>query len=138
VALIYYAIPFFFATLGLERWLVYRKERADGVDTKLAGFTTKDSFASLAMGVGFLVVDGALKLLPFAGLAWLHQFRLFDIHPVWWSWVLLLIAEDFCGRRTSIITRALTTTSPLHCGSRGRRRSPAFSSGFPSPCSAFQ
>jgi sterol desaturase/sphingolipid hydroxylase (fatty acid hydroxylase superfamily) len=96
MALIYYAIPFFFATLGLERWLVYRKERADGIDTKLAGFTTKDSFASLAMGVGFLVVDGALKLLPFAGLAWLHQFRLFDIHPVWWSWVLLLIAEDFC------------------------------------------
>jgi sterol desaturase/sphingolipid hydroxylase (fatty acid hydroxylase superfamily) len=96
MALIYYAIPFFFATLGLERWLVSRKERKEGVDAKLAGFTTKDSLASLAMGVGFLLVDGALKLLPFAGLAWLYQFRLFDIHPVWWSWVLLLFAEDFC------------------------------------------
>ncbi|MGB9340475.1 MAG: sterol desaturase family protein, partial [Polyangiales bacterium] len=61
-----------------------------------AGFTPKDSFASLAMGVGFLLIEIALALLPFAGLAWLYQFRLFDIPVVWWSWILLLFAEDFC------------------------------------------
>ena len=96
MALIYYAIPFFFATLALERWLVYRRQRKEGATTTIVGHTTKDSFASLAMGVGFLLVDGALKLLPFAGLAWLYQFRLFDIPVAWWSWVLLLFAEDFC------------------------------------------
>ena len=96
MGLIYYAIPLFLATLGLERWLVYRRENVEGAETKLAGFTTKDSFASLAMGVGFLLVDAAVKLLPFAALAWLYQFRLFDIHPVWWAWMLLLVAEDFC------------------------------------------
>jgi sterol desaturase/sphingolipid hydroxylase (fatty acid hydroxylase superfamily) len=96
VALIYYAIPFFLVTLGLERWLVYRREKKERADTELAGFTTKDSFASLAMGVGFLVVEAFLKLLPFAGLAWLYQFRLFDIPIAWWSWILLLFAEDFC------------------------------------------
>ena len=96
MGLIYCAIPFFFATLGLERWLVYRRERKKGSATKLAGFSTKDSFASLAMGVGFLIVDGALRLLPFAGLAWLYRFRLFDIPVAWWSWLLLLFAEDFC------------------------------------------
>jgi len=94
--LIYYAIPLFLATIGVERYLVYRRERAASADAELAGFTTKDSFASLAMGVGFLVVEIFLKLLPFAGLAWLYQFRLFDIPVVWWSWLLLLFAEDFC------------------------------------------
>ncbi len=96
MALIYYAIPFFLVTLVLERWLVDRRERKERGETELAGFTTKDSFASLAMGVGYLVVEAGLKLLPFAGLAWLYQFRLFDIPIAWWSWVLLLFAEDFC------------------------------------------
>lgn len=94
--LIYYAIPFFLATLGLESWLVGRREHEDGSDAQLAGFTLKDSLASLSMGLGFLAVNAGLALLPFAGLAWLHQYRLFDIRPVWWAWVLLLFAEDFC------------------------------------------
>lgn len=94
MGLIYYAIPFFLATVALEAWLVRRREGKDGA--RLAGHTSKDSFASLAMGVGFLAVEAFLKLLPFAGLAWLYQFRLFDIPVVWWSWILLLFAEDFC------------------------------------------
>jgi sterol desaturase/sphingolipid hydroxylase (fatty acid hydroxylase superfamily) len=48
------------------------------------------------MGLGFLAINTVLALVPFAGLAWLYQFRLFDIPVVWWSWVLLLFAEDFC------------------------------------------
>jgi len=96
MGLIYYAIPFFLLTIGLERWLVARKERGRAPKTQLAGFTPKDSFASLAMGVGFLLIEIALALLPFAGLAWLYQFRLFDIPVLWWSWILLLFAEDFC------------------------------------------
>ena len=96
MGLIYYAIPFFLATIGIERWLLHRREREDGPEVALAGFTPKDSAASLAMGLGFLAVEIVLKLLPFAGLAWLYQFRLFEIPVVWWSWILLLFAEDFC------------------------------------------
>jgi sterol desaturase/sphingolipid hydroxylase (fatty acid hydroxylase superfamily) len=96
MGLIYYAIPFFLGTLLLEHWLVHRREQKEGADTKLAGFTTKDSVASVTMGLGFLAINTVLALLPFAGLAWLYQFRLFDIPVVWWSWVLLLFAEDFC------------------------------------------
>lgn len=96
MGLIYYAIPFFLATIGIEHWLVARREREGRAETPLAGFTPRDSAASLAMGLGFLAVEIVLKLLPFAGLAWLYQFRLFDIPVVWWSWVLLLFAEDFC------------------------------------------
>jgi len=96
MGLIYYAIPFFLATIGIERWLVVRRAREGRTETKLAGFTPEDSAASLSMGLGFLAVEVVLKLLPFAGLAWLYQFRLFDIPVVWWSWILLLFAEDFC------------------------------------------
>ena len=96
MGLIYYAIPFFLMTIGLERWLVARTVREGGAGTKLAGFAPKDSFASLAMGLGFLLIEIALALLPFAGLAWLYRFRLFEIPVVWWSWILLLFAEDFC------------------------------------------
>jgi len=96
MALIYYAIPFFLATIGIERWLVFRREREGDTEARLAGFTPKDSAASLSMGLGFLGVEIVLKLLPFAVLAWLYQFRLFDIPVVWWSWILLLFAEDFC------------------------------------------
>ncbi len=92
--LIYYAIPFFLATVILEAWLIQRRERKAGAE--LAGHTTKDSFASIAMGVGNLVVEATLKILPFAGLAWLYQFRVFDIPVAWWSWILLFFAEDFC------------------------------------------
>ena len=96
MGLINYAIPFFLVTLVIERWLVYRRDQREAGVTKLAGFTTKDSFASLSMGLGFIGIETVLALLPFAALAWLYQFRLFDIPVVWWSWVLLLFAEDFC------------------------------------------
>ena len=86
---IYYAIPFFLLTIGLERWLVARKDRESAAATQLAGFTPKDSFASLASADGFLLIEIALALLPFAGLVWLYQFRIFDIPVVWWSWILL-------------------------------------------------
>ena len=69
MGLIYYAIPFFLGTLLLEHWRVYRREQEEGADTKLAGVTTKDSVASVAMGLGFLAINTGLALLPFAGLA---------------------------------------------------------------------
>ena len=96
MGLIYYAIPFFLGTIGIERWLVHRREREGRSEVALAGYTPKDSVASLAMGSGFLLIEILLALLPFAGLVWLYQFRLFDIPVVWWSWILLLFAEDFC------------------------------------------
>lgn len=93
---IYYAIPLFLGTIGLESWLIRRSERKGVVETKLAGFTTKDSFASLAMGVGYLLVNVTLTLLPFGVLAWLYQYRVFDIKAAWWSFAILFVAEDFC------------------------------------------
>lgn len=96
MAPIYYAIPFFLATVVLESWLVRRRQLKEGGESSFAGHTLKDSFASLAMGLGFLVVEILLALIPIGILVWLYQFRFFDIRPVWWAFVLLFVAEDFC------------------------------------------
>ena len=96
MGMIYYAIPFFLVTLGLESWAILRKQRKEGDKAALAGVTPKDSAASVTMGLGFLAVNTSLALLPFGVLAWLYQFRIIDIHPAWWSFALLFVAEDFC------------------------------------------
>ncbi|MGB5812984.1 MAG: sterol desaturase family protein [Polyangiales bacterium] len=96
MALIYYAIPFFLVTLLLESWAVQRTQRGETTRTKLAGHTLKDSVASVAMGLGFLGVELLLALLPIGFLVWLYQFRIFDIQPALWSFVLLFLIEDLC------------------------------------------
>ena len=88
--LIYFAIPVFVLTMLGEWWLT-RREQA-----KIRGYTVKDTAASLSMGLGFLAVNAAVKVVAYGGYYWLYQFRLFEIVPVWWSWLLLLVAEDFC------------------------------------------
>ncbi|MCW5907929.1 MAG: sterol desaturase family protein [Chitinophagales bacterium] len=82
-----YAIPFFLITIGIELY-VNHKER-------LQLYETKDSLASIGMGLGSLVIDLAMKTLAFTGYIFLFQFRLFDIGWHWWSWVLVLFADDF-------------------------------------------
>lgn len=87
--LIYYAIPIFVLTMVGEWWLG-RRELAE-----MRGYTGKDTAASLSMGIGFLAISIVLQAVSYGGYYWLYQFRLFDIQPVWWSWLLLLVAEDF-------------------------------------------
>lgn len=83
------ALPFFGLTMLLE-WLALRKRR------HLKGYTARDSFGSLGMGVGFLVIDVGWKGVMIAFFAWLYQFRLFDLEAVWWTWLLLVVLDDFC------------------------------------------
>ena len=45
------------------------------------GYTLSDSFGSLSMGVGFLVLDAGWRILGLGFLAWVWQFRAFDIEP---------------------------------------------------------
>ena len=96
MAVIHYAIPFFLATVVIESWLVRRKQGEQDDQASLAGHTLKDSFASLSMGIGFLVVEVLLALIPIGFLVWLYQYRAFDIEPAVWSFALLLVLEDLC------------------------------------------
>ncbi len=83
------AIPAFVLTMVIEGALLRRHP-----DKK--GYAAADSFGSLSLGVGYLVLDAGWKLVMVGFFAWLYQFRLFEIQPAWWSWLILLFLDDLC------------------------------------------
>jgi sterol desaturase/sphingolipid hydroxylase (fatty acid hydroxylase superfamily) len=71
---------------------------AEIVVTRLRGrlnYELRDTAASLAMGIGNLAGGLAARGVVLAGFGAVQQFRLFDIGYAWWSFVLILFAEDF-------------------------------------------
>jgi sterol desaturase/sphingolipid hydroxylase (fatty acid hydroxylase superfamily) len=90
--LIYLAIPVFLITLAIEAaWARRRKG-----DPRIVGYATKDTFASLAMGLGNVGIAAVTKLGTFALMTWLYQYRVVTLPSLWWTWALLFVAEDFC------------------------------------------
>lgn len=88
VPILYYAIPVFLFLLSLEAWLSYRENR------KL--YQRKDTFASLGLGIGNVLVGFVTKALIYGLFLWLYEHRLFNLDDgVWWYWVLLFFADDF-------------------------------------------
>ena len=55
----------------------------------------RDTAASLAMGLGNLVIGIIIALGTYVAANWVYQYRLFDLGYAWWSFVLVLFAEDF-------------------------------------------
>lgn len=96
-SLIYFAIPAFLVTVLLEAFF-FTKAQREG--SRLVGYEVKDTFASLTMGVGNVVISAGTKL-AWIPLWWvIYEHRLFEL-PVdavdaWWVFVLLFVAEDFC------------------------------------------
>jgi len=87
--LIYYAIPFFIVTVIIEGVLVFKK--------KPENYNIKDTFASLIMGVGNVLVNLLSKLLVVFVITFLYEnYKITSIPFVWWSWLIILFADDFC------------------------------------------
>ena len=82
-----YFIPGFTFLMLLEIYLSNRQ--------KLKVHDPKDSFASIGMGIGSLILGVGVKFVGFALLLFLHQFAIFDIGYEWWAWVLIFFADDF-------------------------------------------
>lgn len=82
-----WAIPFFLLFMGLEMGILYHKTR------KM--YEGKDAMASIAMGLGSLVLNLGVKTIAFITYQalWTH-FRLWDLTPFWWAWILLFFADD--------------------------------------------
>ncbi len=63
---------------------------------KKSNYETRDSAASLAMGLG----NFAIGLVNFGIIAaisnWVYQYRFFEMGYHWYSFVLIFFAEDFC------------------------------------------
>jgi sterol desaturase/sphingolipid hydroxylase (fatty acid hydroxylase superfamily) len=58
-------------------------------------YEIRDTAASLAMGLGNLVIGIIIALGTYVAANWIYQYRLFDLGYAWWSFVLVLFAEDF-------------------------------------------
>jgi sterol desaturase/sphingolipid hydroxylase (fatty acid hydroxylase superfamily) len=87
--LILYAIPFFVATVIIEGIVIYKKNPKN--------YNLKDTLASLSMGIGNLIVNMISKILVVLVVTLLYEnFRLITTPFVWWAWLLVLIADDFC------------------------------------------
>ncbi len=95
--LVLYAIPAFIALIVLE---VIWARRSGGAD--VVGYELRDTTASLSMGIANVVVSAGAKLVSIPFFAFLYEHRVaelgqpFSRSDVWWSWLVLLVAEDFC------------------------------------------
>lgn len=87
-AILFYAIPFFVILLSIEAWFSY-KENKDL-------YEKKDTWSSLALGIGNVLTGFITKALIFGLFSLLYKYRLFNRDSsIWWVWVLLFFADDF-------------------------------------------
>jgi len=89
--LIAYAVPIFIALLLLEIQLVKRR-----LPPGAKGYERRDSWASLAMGLGNVVIAALTKGAAVALYFAVYQLRCFEIGTGAAAWVLLFFTEDFC------------------------------------------
>ena len=112
--LIHFAIPFFVLTLIIEI-VVSAREKANK-------YETKDAITSITMGLGNVFLGLISKGLVFAIFFYLYSnFRIFTIPFVWWSWILMLIIEDFVYywfHRTSHLSRFFWASHIVHHSSQ--------------------
>jgi sterol desaturase/sphingolipid hydroxylase (fatty acid hydroxylase superfamily) len=89
--LVLYSIPAFLVLIAIEILWARRHPGA-------RGYERRDTVASLSMGLISVLVSESALFLSIGFFALLHHNRVLDLgHPtLWWSWVVLLFAEDFC------------------------------------------
>jgi len=86
--ILYFAIPGFVVLLLLEAWYSWKENRHL--------YTTRDTFSSLAMGIGNVISGLLSKLLVFAAFWFVYKYRFFTLPFTWWVWVLAFFADDLC------------------------------------------
>ena len=89
-----WAIPFFIILISIELFVNWRQQ--------LELYESKEALSSIGMGLGSLVIDILTKGLAFGTYTLLFKYQLFDVDHNgqglgwhWWSWVLILFADDF-------------------------------------------
>jgi sterol desaturase/sphingolipid hydroxylase (fatty acid hydroxylase superfamily) len=83
-----YAAPIFIISIFIEMYFAGR--------LNLKIHNKKDSLASIGMGLGSLVIGVGMKFLAFTLMFYLYEYRVLDLKMnIWWTWVLLLFADDF-------------------------------------------
>lgn len=86
--IILYAIPFFILAMSLELYVTLK--------TGLKSYESKDSFSSITMGLGNVILGfGSKAIVLFVFFLIYDNFRIFEIPVAWWSFILLFFADDF-------------------------------------------
>ncbi|WP_431157601.1 sterol desaturase family protein [Winogradskyella poriferorum] len=86
--IILYAIPFFILAMSLELYVTLK--------TGLKSYESKDSFSSIAMGLGNVILGfGSKAIVLFVFFLIYDNFSIFEIPVAWWSFILLFFADDF-------------------------------------------
>jgi len=96
--LLIFSIPGFLALLLLEVLWTRRRLRDAGAGAGLLGYEKQDTFASLAMGIGNVIISAFTTLGAIALWSWGFEHRVLQLGQahLWWSWVVLFFAEDLC------------------------------------------
>lgn len=87
--LILWAIPVFVVAMAVEAW-------SDVRDPRPGGYTTKDSAASISMGLGYVLISLGWKLVDFAAYTLVFTLSPFDLGWAWPVWLLVFFADDLC------------------------------------------
>lgn len=84
-----YAIPLFVLFIAIEVYIDQKEKREV--------YHFKDSMASIAMGLGSLVIGLGMKTLAFMVYYWIYNnWAIFpQMSHTWWVWIPLLFADDF-------------------------------------------
>lgn len=87
--LIVYAIPLFAVSVIIEGIIIARKNPGS--------YLIKDALASISMGLGNVGIGFISKLLVIFVITFLYEnFRLSTLPFAWWTWLIVLFADDFC------------------------------------------
>jgi sterol desaturase/sphingolipid hydroxylase (fatty acid hydroxylase superfamily) len=83
-----YAIPLFTVMILMESYINWKEH--------LNLYDQKDTFSSIALGIGSIFVNLVVKSIALIAFVWLSKHALFpEIGWQWWAWILLFFAEDF-------------------------------------------
>ncbi len=124
---IYYAIPFFILTIIIEI-IADTREKANAYDAK-------DAFTSIAMGLGNVLLGVFSKVMVIGAFFFVYEnFRLITLPFAWWTWLLILVIEDFiyyCFHRTSHESRFFWASHVTHHSSQKYNLSTALRQTWP-------
>ncbi|CAM1355033.1 sterol desaturase family protein [Tenacibaculum halocynthiae] len=84
--IIHFAIPFFIITVLIEVILT--------VKVKMENYEYIDSLTSITMGLGNVFIGLFTKGITFTFFLFIYEYRFFTVPFIWWSWLILLFAED--------------------------------------------
>jgi sterol desaturase/sphingolipid hydroxylase (fatty acid hydroxylase superfamily) len=84
-------------------------------------YQTKDTTASLTMGVGNVIIGLGAKIMVLGIFTFVYKFAIFKIGYTWWAWVLVFFADDFTYywfHRTSHECRLFWASHVVHHSSQ--------------------